>query len=774
MVTDEERDYMYRVYAGDPQQRINLGIRRRLAPLLANSRREIELMNGLLLSLPGTPVVYYGDEIGMGDNVYLGDRNGVRTPMQWSADRNAGFSEANPQRLYFPVITDPEYHYESVNVAIQRENPNSLWWWTKRALALRKRLPELSRGTFEVVPGDNAKVLSFVRRLEDRTVLVVANLSRHAQPVTLDLSEFAGLEPLEVLGNTKFPIIGEGHYTLAAGPRDCYWFVLEAGTAEPAIPQRPAITLRGELAGAFRARAQLQRILVSDITTRRWFRSKTKTIRDGTILDLIDLPGANAHFAFLKLEYADGDPETYAIPVSLASGIQAAHILEDHPEAVIADVTGSDGEGILYDGMYDEAVCRAILSFLGGRRKLKSKAMSFSTGSIKGARAMADETSHDAVRPPGLEQTNTSIVFGDNVILKLFRKVEPGPNPEVEVGRFLTEKVGFAHAPRARGLLRVTLAGEHEAALAYAQEYVPNQGNAFDVTNTNAVLALENILAQAEEPKSPPRPRHPLDVTPSELEFGRQAIGAIMVDAELLGIRTAEMHLALAASVTDPVFRPEPMSTLQQRSLYQAMRTSVRTSIGVLRRTLPRLAPADLEAAHRVVDSEEQLLGLLQGVTSERIDTHRIRIHGDYHLGQVLNTGKDFVIIDFEGEPLRPLSQRRLKRLALRDVAGMIRSYHYAMVMSFQQVMASGVNDGHRAVIADWAHAMHRWAAAAFLDGYRNTVGDSPIVPANLDHFRLLLDSLLVEKAAYELEYELNNRPDWVEIPLRGILEILD
>ncbi len=193
MVTDEERDYMYRVYAGDPQQRINLGIRRRLAPLLANSRREIELMNGLLLSLPGTPVLYYGDEFGMGDNVYLGDRNGVRTPMQWSADRNAGFSEANPQRLYFPVITDPEYHYESVNVAIQRENPNSLWWWTKRALALRQRLPELSRGTFEVVPGDNAKVLSFVRRLEHRTVLVVANLSRHPQPVTLDLSEFAGL-----------------------------------------------------------------------------------------------------------------------------------------------------------------------------------------------------------------------------------------------------------------------------------------------------------------------------------------------------------------------------------------------------------------------------------------------------------------------------------------------------------------------------------------------------------------------------------------------------
>ena len=264
MVTDEERDYMYRVYAIDPRMRINVGIRRRLAPLLGNDRRKIELLNGLLLSLPGTPVIYYGDEIGMGDNVYLGDRNGVRTPMQWSGDRNAGFSEANPQSLYFPVITDPEYHYESVNVAVQRANPNSLWWWMKRALAMRQNLPELSRGRLEFVSSDNPKVLTFVRRHQERAVLVVANLARHAQPVTVDLSEFSGIHPREVLGHTRFPTVGDAPYQRTLGPHESYWFALESEGAPGAVEDRPRISLTGGWGGGFRAGTQLARAGVAD------------------------------------------------------------------------------------------------------------------------------------------------------------------------------------------------------------------------------------------------------------------------------------------------------------------------------------------------------------------------------------------------------------------------------------------------------------------------------------------------------------------------------
>src|SRR5688572_22756592 len=227
MVTEEERDYMYRVYARDPKARINLGIRRRLAPLLGNDRRTIELMNGLLFSLPGTPVLYYGDEIGMGDNIYLGDRNGVRTPMQWSGDRNAGFSRANPQQLYLPAIIDPEYHFGTVNVEAQQSNPNSLLWWMKRLIALRKEYKAFGRGSIEFLYPDNRKVLAYIRRFEQETILVVVNLSRLVQYVSLDLSEFEGAVPIELFGSTDFPPVTEAPFFLTLGPHAFYWFSLE-------------------------------------------------------------------------------------------------------------------------------------------------------------------------------------------------------------------------------------------------------------------------------------------------------------------------------------------------------------------------------------------------------------------------------------------------------------------------------------------------------------------------------------------------------------------
>ena len=228
MVTDEERDYMYRVYAADPQARINLGIRRRLAPLLGNNRRRIELMNGLLFSLPGTPVIYYGDEIGMGDNVYVGDRNGVRTPMQWSSDRNAGFSSANRQRLYLPVVTDPEYHYEAVNVEAQQANPQSLLWWMKRVIALRKKHPAFGRGSLRFLHPDNRRILAFIREHEDETILVVANLSRYAQWTELPLAGYEGRVPIELFGSVEFPRVGADPYLISLGPHSFLWFRLAA------------------------------------------------------------------------------------------------------------------------------------------------------------------------------------------------------------------------------------------------------------------------------------------------------------------------------------------------------------------------------------------------------------------------------------------------------------------------------------------------------------------------------------------------------------------
>ena len=297
MVTDEERDYMYRVYAQDRHMRINLGIRRRLAPLLENDRRTIELMNALLFSLPGTPVIYYGDEIGMGDNIYLGDRNGVRTPMQWSADRNAGFSRANPQKLYLPVNIDPEYHYEAVNVEAQQNNPHSLLWWMKRLIAQRKQLRALGRGTLEFLYPENRRILAFVRSYEEERVLVVANLSRFAQCTELDLAKYQGLVPLELFGKTEFPAIADRPVlplararTRSTGSRsqskEARQETMRIRTGEPptiAVPSWDEVFSDS-------ARAALNRMLPYFLRERRWFRGENRTIRLAEIQEVVRVP----------------------------------------------------------------------------------------------------------------------------------------------------------------------------------------------------------------------------------------------------------------------------------------------------------------------------------------------------------------------------------------------------------------------------------------------------------------------------------------------------
>jgi maltose alpha-D-glucosyltransferase / alpha-amylase len=770
MVTDEERDYMYRVYAADPQARINVGIRRRLAPLLGNDRREIEMMNALLLSLPGTPVLYYGDEIGMGDNMYLGDRNGVRTPMQWSGDRNAGFSDANPQRLYFPIVTDPEYHYETVNVAVQRDNPNSLWWWMRRALALRRSTPELSRGDMVFVHGENPKVFSFLRTLGDRAVLVVANLSRHVQPVELDLSRFEGVAPIELFGRTRFPLVGADPYKLTIGPHDFYWFSLDMSTQQEFAAEIPKIHLRGELTTVFRARGQLERALVEDIRGRRWFRSKTENIRAAQILDRLDLPGTESTIFFLRVEYVGKEPDVYVVPLALATGIEAGRVMGESSAAIVAEVHSGADSGILYDAVHDPTFVRALAGLSTSRRRVKGRTLAMSADPLPGSRSVTDGIAEESIRVGEVEQTNTSIVIGDRLIVKLIRKLEAGPNPEVEMGKYLRDRAGFAHISRIRGAVQVE-EGPHRSLVALVQDFVPNEGDAWAHTSSGLILALEHIAAQSAELGPPPRPRHPLDMPESEIETGRNVLGPSMHEAMLLGQRTAEMHLALSADTTDPAFKPAQMSTLDQRSLYQNIRSSVRSSLTLLRRHVSTLDPTQLELAEAVLEREAAVLDGLRSITSERIDARRIRIHGDYHLGQVLFTGNDFVIIDFEGEPQRPLTERRLKRLAIRDVAGMLRSYHYTSLMALRTMIESGVEGpGEEQLLAEWADTLNRWMAGAFLMGYLETVDGSPILPADPRHLRWLLDALLIEKAAYELVYELNNRPDWVAIPLRGIL----
>ncbi|MCJ7710244.1 MAG: maltose alpha-D-glucosyltransferase, partial [Chloroflexi bacterium] len=483
MVTDEERDYMYRVYAHDPRMRINVGIRRRLSPLLGNNRRRIELMNGLLFSLPGTPVLYYGDEIGMGDNVFVGDRNGVRTPMQWNGDRNAGFSSANRQSLYLPVIVDPEYHYETVNVEVQQANPQSLLWWMKRLIDLRKSHPAFSRGTLEFLRPENHRILAFVRRHDAETILVVANLSRFAQPMELDLSEFEGHVPVELMGRVEFPRIGELPYLLTLGPHAFMWFTLEPPAPDVAtsddltvLPTAPTLLelLDGKRDGS------LTPVLARWIVNRRWFRSRTRKIKGLVVKDVVPVPVGDrlAAVLFAEVSYTDGEPEFYLLPVTMLRSREATRIMDASPQAAIARIAPSPGHrtgDILLDATFEPAFMTALLEAIGSKKRLRGRVGELAGRTEKPFQAIigADKTALAPVPIRG-EQSNSSIIFGERAILKLYRVAQPGINPDLEIGRVLTQR-GFEQTPKVAGSMEYRPDGGASMTAALVSAFVPNQ-----------------------------------------------------------------------------------------------------------------------------------------------------------------------------------------------------------------------------------------------------------------------------------------------------------
>ncbi|MGH7506398.1 MAG: maltose alpha-D-glucosyltransferase [Longimicrobiales bacterium] len=784
MVTDEERDYMYRMYAHDPQARINLGIRRRLAPLLGNNRRKIELMNALLFLLPGTPVLYYGDEIGMGDNIYLGDRNGVRTPMQWSADRNAGFSRANPQRLYLPVIVDPEYHFETVNVEAQQRNPSSLFWWTKRLIALRKRFRAFGRGDIQFIYPDNRKILAFLRRYEDEHILVVANLSRFVQFARLDLRDYRGTLPVELFGRTAFPEIGEQPYFVTLGPHAFYFFQLE-----PARAERP-VTLDGAHAGeplALRAskleelvtgrgRAQLERALPGFLLGRRWFQGKARTIRNLSLADVVPVPatGRDARLALIHVEYVEGDPEMYVLPLALGMGEGAAAVLEEVPRSAIAEVRDGDRTQVLFDALAAREVRSALLALAQGRRRAKGE-----KGEIHGVgspelRRITGRNGDLRSRLVSVEQTNSSVIYADRIVLKLYRRPEEGTSLDVEIGRFLTER-GFRHTPAVLGALEYRATDGTSRTLAVIQEFVRNEGDAWSLTTDTVVEFMERAAAQPAPPAAQPSDtRSLLRLAGSgEPTDTGGVIGTYLEDARILGKRTAQMHLALAGEPDEPTFAPEPFTLFYQRSLYQSMRNLAGRVLQQLATRIDTLPLGARDDANELLALEGDMLGRYRRIIERKVDGLRIRCHGDYHLGQLLFTGKDFVITDFEGEPVRPLSERRLKRSPLRDVAGMLRSFHYAAFAGLFRDAATSALPAHLEM-ETWVQLWYRTVAATYLRHYLEVAREANFLPAQEEDLALLLDAYLLEKAVYELGYELNNRPDWVPIPLIGILQLME
>jgi maltose alpha-D-glucosyltransferase/alpha-amylase len=824
MVTDEERDYMYRTYAVDSKARINLGIRRRLAPLMSNNRRRIELMNALLLSLPGTPIIYYGDEIGMGDNFYLGDRNGVRTPMHWNADRNAGFSRANPQSLYLPVIIDPEYHYEMNNVEVQHANPHSLLWWMRRVLDLRKQYTAFGHGSFEALPSNNSKVFAFLRETDEETILVVANLSRFSLFVELDLSRYRGRTPMEMFGRTSFPAIDEHPYRIALGPHGFYWFCIgcrEVDRVEASPAALPHCQVRDPWDDLLKTRGRkaLREALELYLVRQRWFAGKARALQSVDILDLFDMNVGQVtevpRLMLVSAAYAEGEPDAYVLPVMMIDEEWAVDVLAEHPLAGILRVELPHEERtlILCESAWNEHFWQRLLETLAGKRKLTSQQATLAGVRTAAFRELWDDSLLD--QPPsvhGGEQSNTSATFGDRFIFKLFRRLTPGANPDFEIGQALTELTNRPNVPLVAGALEYRDDPVRKMTVAVLHQFIPNVGDAWTYTLDELgrylervqTLTPENAIVEAAAPTGGrvgtahqpgseldgpenddrmlagsqndlPIPKSLSELLASEPPpLAHDTVGGYLHSAELLGQRTAELHVTLAKIDGDTAFVPEPFSRLYQRALYQSMRSQARATLELLRSQVRSLNEEARVQAQRVLELERSIFARFGELLDRRIDARRTRCHGDFHLGQVLFTGKDFVIIDFEGEPERPVSERRIKASPLRDVAGMLRSLHYVSHAAARGKTPALFVENVSISIEAWAAFWYGWSAAVFLQAYLRYAQPGGFLPVERAQIQTLLNVYLLEKALYELRYELNNRPDWVNIPLEGILQLLE
>jgi len=781
MVTDEDRDSMYRAYATERHARVNLGIRRRLAPLLT-VRRKVELMNALLLSLPGTPVLYYGDEIGMGDNIYLGDRDGVRTPMQWSADRNAGFSRANPQRLYLPTIIDPEFHYESINVEAQQANPSSLLWWMKRLIAKRKEFRVFGRGTIEFCAADNPRVLAFIRQDETSRVLVFANLSRFVQCARLNLERFKGQVPVEVFGRMKFPEITEAPYFVSLGPHGFYWLALEPADARAQdAGELPTLVCRTSWTEVLvpARRPQLARVLTSYATGHRWFRGAGRAIKHATISDIIPTGDQDAQ-VLLAIEYELGPGETYAIPIAFLADPASDPTRAPHTAIASVSFTAPGGDpaarqpqGLLIDAMASAGFGARLLEAMRTRSTLGAARGQLAGLAFESLDQLAPGTSL-APRPATVEQRTSSIEFGGRFVLELLRIVAEGPSTELELGRFLTgPRSAFHNVARLAGAIEYREAGHEPSTLATLHDFVANQGDAWQLTLDALDRYFDRLVSDTDRPAAPVHPAGTLLTRAAELPPGQVVdwIGPYLDRALQLGIRTAGLHQALASDLQDPRFAPQPFDLLYQQSLYQSASGLLARTFERLRGRLGTLTGTTGAAAAQVLAAEPRVEHALARVARRRLDAVRIRVHGDYHLGKVLWTGDDFVIVDFAGEPSRPLSQRRFKRSPLRDVAAMLRSFDYVSEAALRdgRLRAEDVTQ-----VAPWAHAWFDWVSAAFLRGYCDTLRGGPLLPPHPAEVALLLDFYQLEKCISEIGYELDHRPDWLEIPMRGLLELVD
>ncbi|MBR9997724.1 MAG: maltose alpha-D-glucosyltransferase [Cyclobacteriaceae bacterium] len=777
MVTDEERDYMYKVYTKDPLARINLGIRKRLAPLLENNRNKIELMNILLFSLPGTPVIYYGDEFGMGDNHYLGDRDGVRTPMQWDPGRNAGFSRANPQQLYLPVIIDPEYKYDSINVENQLINTNSLLWWMKRVIRMRKRYKAFGRGEIRFLEPANRKVLVFIREYKDEKILVVVNLSRFAQAVELDLEDLEGYMPLEVFSRNSFPVIHKSPYVVTLGPHGYYWFELKK-TKERILVDEPVdfstvlqVKKWDQLFRNNKKDILETQILPAYITKRRWFTGMHKGIESVNIYENIGVINGSEHYNMLLLEvrYFEGLPEFYFMPVSFATEKAERELIEYYPQSIICRVHWGEKTGILYDPLYAEHFRQYLLVLLTKNKRLDDSDSSIHFYSINNLRVLEEENNQELKTSKLIDsaESHTVIVYGNMLVLKMYRHLDYSSSRDVEISRFLSEKIKFDQVPEYFGTIEFIRSKSYPSTLGIAQHYIPGAITASEYLADGFQRYYENMASLGTRRKLPRLKgslKNPASFDDLNLEGQKILGGAYLEHVLLLGQRTAEMHKALSSAQDERDFQFEEFTLHYQKSLYSGLKTLVRTAIRALEK---KLGVFNLEVRKEVLDLfqyEEILEERFKRIAVSKLECMKLRIHGHYHLSRILFTGNDFIIIGFEGDLSFSYHSKKVKKAALRDLATLIYSIH----RTAQTTAISNQYDSPYPI--RWFHYISGFLIKSYIE---NTVG-CEFIPTDRQQFNNLLEIFLLERGLNELNEELERAPENAVIPIRLIRYVCD
>jgi maltose alpha-D-glucosyltransferase/alpha-amylase len=774
MVTSKERDYMYTTYASDLRARVNLGIRRRLAPLMENDMDRIKLMNSLLLSMPGSPILYYGDEIGMGDNFFIGDRNGVRTPMQWSPDRNAGFSRADPQRLYLPPIQDAVYGYLSTNVEAQSRDPSSLLSWTKRLLAVRKTSHAFGRGARRFLRPGNRKILAYLREFGDDTILCVVNLSRSAQPVELNLAAFKGRVPVEMLGRTAFPPIGELPYLLTISAYGFFWFKLATDAAVPtwheqivSVDERPVLVLFDGWTSLFRERVVPWRIGVAEktreqfetdtlpryIESQRWYAAKGRSIERARITEHVLWQEGKVSWlvAFVELDGME-ERASYFLPLALAWEERDEERARNLSTAAVAKIRQQGNVGVMGDAFADELFCRSVVAAMAVGREIpmaQGKLQFRPTAEF--TEIAGQEFAALAVERPRGSSSNTIVNMREHLMLKGYRRLRVGMNPELEMGLYLTEVAHFANCAPLAGVLEYIANDGQTRLLAMLQAYVANQGDGW-------TYSLEYLRRHLEKYRT----------TPVDDALPVNAHEAYLSLIRVLAVRTAELHRALARPTSDAAFSPQPLTSADIDAYRLRALEEAHNALDLLASNPEAVPATDRARATAVLAQRDQIIARIEARAKIVPRGMKIRIHGDYHLGQVLVTRNDFVIIDFEGEPGHSLEQRRAKHSPLRDIAGMMRSFAYVQQSALRSV---GQNNAEAERLAPLARAWELEVSAAFLSAYDTAARDAALYES-LQVGQGMLGLFEIEKALYELRYELGNRPNWIGIPLQGILDL--